>query len=155
LKVCSSRRRRDAILFEDAVKHIWSAESMNPANQAINTRSANRRPVTLPARLTWKDQGGATRFVSVTAKNVSEYGVYVECQTPVPIPLYRLVQFQIERDVRETEGLPRCLRQGRVLSAVYRVAPKTKSTAHGLALRLLVEPRRSAAGVMEETRATA
>jgi hypothetical protein len=77
----------------------------------------------------------------------------------LPIPLYRLVQFQLERDVRETEGIPRCLRQGRVLTAMYRVAPKTKSTAHGLALRLLVEPRRSvgagARTVVEETRATA
>ena len=141
------------------MKHIWIAESMKPADQTVNKRSTDRRPVALPARLTWKDQRGATRFVSVTAKNVSEFGVYVECEAPLPIPLYRLVQFQLERDVRETEDIPRCLRQGRVLTAVYRVAPKTKSTAHGLALRLLVEPRRSvgagARTVVEETRATA
>ncbi len=141
------------------MKHIWTAESMKPADQTVNKRSTDRRPVALPARLTWKDQRGATRFVSVTAKNVSEFGVYVECQGPVSIPLYRLVHLQLERDVREAEGIPRCLRQGRVLTAVYRVAPRTKSTAHGLALRLLVEPRRSvgagARTVVEETRATA
>ena len=141
------------------MKHIWTAEPMKPADQTVNKRSTDRRPVALPARLTWKDQRGATRFVSVTAKNVSEFGVYVECEAPLPIPLYRLVQLQLERDVRETEGIPRCLRQGRVLTAVYRVAPKTKSTAHGLALRLLVEPRRSvgagARTVVEVTRATA
>jgi hypothetical protein len=138
------------------VKHICTAELMKPAEKTEDKRSAARRPVTLPARLTWKDQRGATRFASVTAKNVSEHGVYVECQAPVSIPLYRLVQFQLERNGREADGLPRSLRQGRVLSAVYRVAPKTKSSAHGLALRLLVEPQRNvAAAVMEQTRATA
>jgi hypothetical protein len=150
------------------VKHICTAEPMKTTDQTEDKRSAVRqtedkrsavrRPVTLPARLTWKDQRGATRFTSVTAKNVSEFGVYVECQSPVPIGLFRLVQFQLERDVRDSEGLPRCLRQGRVLSAVYRVAPKTNSNAHGLALRLLVEPRRNvetAAAMVEQTRATA
>ena len=52
----------------------------------------------LPARLTWKDQRGTTRFASVVTRNVSEFGVYVECQSPVSIPLFRLVQFQLERD---------------------------------------------------------
>ena len=58
----------------------------------------------LPARLTWKDQRGTTRFASVVTRNVSEFGVYVECQSPVSIPLYRLVQFQLERDVRDADG---------------------------------------------------
>jgi hypothetical protein len=62
-------------------------------------RSVERRPVALPARLTWTDQRGATRFATVVARNVSDFGVYVECQSPVSIPLYRLVQFQLERDV--------------------------------------------------------
>ena len=85
-------------------------------------RAAERRNVELPARLTWKDQRGTTRFASVVTRNVSEFGVYVECQSGVSIPLFRLVQFQLERDVREGDALPATLRQGRVLSAVYRVS---------------------------------
>jgi hypothetical protein len=141
----------------DIVKHIATAEMMKPVDQNSKTRSAQRVAVTLPARLTWKDQQGATRFASVTTRNVSEFGVYVECPTPVSIPLYRLVQFQLERDVREADNLPRSLRQGRVLSAVYRVSPRSKSVPQGLALRLLVEPRRNAsqAAALEPARATA
>lgn len=136
-----------------AMKHIWT-DTLTV--QAANQRSTERRAVTLPGRLTWKDQRGATRFASVVTRNVSEFGVYVECQTAVSIPLYRLVQFQLERDVRETDMLPRALRQGRILSAVYRVSPATQqSSRQGLALRLMVDPKRTSAPVMEETRATA
>ena len=111
--------------------------------------------MSLPARLTWKDQQGTTRFASVVARNVSEYGVYVECQTAVTIPLYRLVQFQLERDVRESDGLPDTLRHGRVLSAVYRVTPpKPAGKPQGLALRLMVVPQRRAVA-SEPSRATA
>src|SRR5438094_8200013 len=105
-------------------------------------RSTERRPVALPARLTWKDQRGTTRFATVIARNVSELGVYVECQSPVSIPLYRLVQFQLERDVREADALPGTLQQGRVLSAVYRVSPPSPAQPQGLALRLMVDPKR-------------
>jgi hypothetical protein len=118
-------------------------------------RAAERRPITLPARLTWKDQRGTTRFASVVTKNVSEIGVYVECQCAVSIPLFRLVQFQLERDVRESDPLPAALRHGRVLSAVYRVTPATRSGApQGLALRLMVDPKRRPAEV-PAARATA
>src|SRR6476620_11049304 len=51
-------------------------------------RGAQRRAVTLPARLTWKDQRGAVRFATVITRNVSELGVFVECQSAVSIPLY-------------------------------------------------------------------
>lgn len=109
-------------------------------------RAAERVSVALPARLTWKDQHGTTRFASVITRNVSEFGVYVECHSPVSIPLYRLVQFQLERDVRDADGLPASLRHGRALSAVYRVnPPKPSGESQGLALRLMVDPRRSAA----------
>ena len=109
-----------------------------------HTRHAERRDVALPARLMWTDQRGTTRFASVVARNVSEYGVYVECQSAVTIPMYRLVQFQLEREAREGEVLPEALRRGRVLSAVYRVSPATPAGApQGLALRLMVEPRRA------------
>jgi hypothetical protein len=97
----------------------------------------------LPARLTWKDQRGATRFASVITRNVSDYGVYVECLSPFSIPLFRLVQFQLERDAREQDPIPSSLKQGRLLSAVYRVTPATPSGGRqGLALRLMVDPRR-------------
>lgn len=119
-------------------------------------RSAERRPLTLPARLTWKDNRGATRFASVVTRNVSEYGVLVECPTAISIPMYRLVQFQLERDVRDTDPLPASLRHGRVLSAVYRVTSPTPSTGRQcLALRLMVEPKRQEAEEETQTRATA
>jgi hypothetical protein len=146
------------------VKHIWmtdsparpdtTTESPDPMDPYGSKRSSERRPIALPARLTWKDQRGATRFASVVMRNVSEYGVFVECQSAVSIPLFRLVQFQLEREVRESDGLPTALRQGRVLSAVYRVTPASRSTPQGLALRLMVDPHR-AAGAVEQTRAIA
>jgi hypothetical protein len=115
-------------------------------------RSSDRSSLVLPARLTWKDQRGTTRFAAVVTRNVSEQGVYVECQSPVSIPLYRLVQFQLERDARSAEAIPATLLQGRVLSAVYRVSPASASTRQGLALRLMVDPRRvSAAPVSANT----
>lgn len=108
------------------------------------TRSCERKAINLPARLTWKDQRGTTRFATVITRNISEYGVYVECHSPVSIPLYRLVQFQLERDVRSTEALPTSLQQGRILSAVYRVTPPSPARPQGLALRLMVDPKRAA-----------
>jgi hypothetical protein len=109
-----------------------------------NKRTTERRPLSLPARLTWKDQRGATRFAAVVTRNVSEQGVYVECHSPVSIPLVRLVQFQLERDVRAADTLPTALQQGRILSAVYRVSPPSSSKPQGLALRLMVDPKRAA-----------
>src|SRR6478672_2969468 len=127
--------------FQDEVdvKHIWTDKA--PETQPETKRTAERRAVTLPARLTWKDQRGATRFATVVTRNVSDFGVYVECQSPVSIPLYRLVQFQLERDVRHSETLPGALQQGRVLGAVYRVTPPSSSRPQGLALRLMVDPK--------------
>ena len=106
-------------------------------------RAAERRRASLPARLSWKDQRGTPRFATVIMRDVSEHGVFVECQSAVSIPLFRLVHLQLEREVRASEALPAVLRQGRILCAVYRVSPATKSgTRQGLALRLMVEPGR-------------
>ena len=116
-----------------------------------NKRNTERHSVALPARLTWKDQRGATRFAAVVARNVSEHGVYVECHSPVSIPLYRLVQFQLEREARDGRGLPTSLLQGRILSAVYRVSPPAPSKPQGLALRLMVDPRRVVTPVSAST----
>ena len=136
------------------MKHVWIDAPKPTKRPDSSKRSAERRAVTLPARLTWKDQRGTTRFATVVTRNVSEFGVYVECQSPVSIPLYRLVQFQLERDVRESDALPGAFQSGRILSAVYRVSPATPSHPQGLALRLMVDPRRVTAAP-EATRATA
>ena len=90
--------------------------------------------------------------VSVDTRNLSARGVYIECHTPVSIPLYRLVQFQIDRDGLATGAVPSALR-GRVLSAVYRVAPASVSQRQGFALRLMVDPREAV--ITEQRRATA
>ena len=135
-------------------KHIWTEKLPHrPSNQ----RGSERHPLTLPARLTWKDQRGATRFTTVVTRNVSEYGVYVECPSTVAIPLYRLVHFQLEREGAEPTRLPEALRQqGRILSAVYRVSPPQPSgTPQGFALRLMVDPKRRTAETITENRATA
>lgn len=133
-------------------KHIWTVNAPRTANQ----RTSERKDINVPARLTWKDQRGVQRFASVVTRNVSASGVYVECQSAVSIPMFRLVQFQLERAVREDDNLPDALRSGRVLSAVYRVSPGTTSgRPQCLALRLMVDPRRMAHVSAEPDRATA
>lgn len=130
---------------------------LNQEPSALNSRTkraSERRAVALPARLTWKDQRGTTRFASVVIRNVSEMGAYVECQSPVSISLFRLVQFQLERETRGSESVPSTLQQGRILSAVYRVSPPSPSKRQGLALRLMVDPRRGGMAA-DRARATA
>jgi hypothetical protein len=113
----------------------------------VEKRKSERTHVMLPARLTWKDQRGTTRFASVMTRDISEYGVFVELPSPVSIGLFRLTQFQLERDARDTRGLPHAVRQGRLLAAVYRVHPPTRAGGRqGLALRLMVDPRRFPSG---------
>jgi hypothetical protein len=118
----------------------------------VNHRTAERRPLTVPARLMWTDQRGTPRFASVVTRNVSDQGIYVETTSAVSIPLYRLVQFQLEREARDGELLPAALRQSRVLSAVYRVSRPMAGGRQGLALRLMVDPKRAA---RDAARATA
>jgi hypothetical protein len=133
------------------VKHMMMTD-----RTARVERAAERMAITLPARLTWKDQRGAMRFASVVTRDVSELGVFVECQSAVTIPLYRLVQFQLESPARDAAGVPAALRNGRVLSAVYRVSPAKPSSDHrqGFALRLMIDPRRLAV-MPTDIRATA
>ena len=110
-------------------------------------RIGNRRQVHLAGRLTWRDASGTLRFASVITRDLSEMDVFVECQVPASIPLYRLVHFQLERPARDAADLPAALQQGKVLSAVYRVGPYRPATGtpNGYALRLLVEPSGKAA----------
>jgi hypothetical protein len=112
-------------------------------------RSSERTAISVPARITWKDASGAVRFASVTTRDVSEAGVFVECEAGAAIPLYRLVHLQIERSAGANHQLPSKLREGRVLSAVWRVAPCRRSTGtpSGYALRFLVAPQVTAAHV--------
>jgi hypothetical protein len=121
-------------------------QTVVPTGQAASNsiRIGNRRKIAVPGRLTWRDAGGALRFVSVVTRDVSEVDAFVECQVPASIPLYRLVHFQIERPARDMRELPAVLRNGKVLSAVYRVGPyrAASGTPQGYALRLLVEPMR-------------
>lgn len=101
-----------------------------------------RRTLRVPGRLTWRDASGTLRFVSVVTRDVSDLDVFVECQVPASIPLYRLVHFQVEKMACDRGDLPKVLRKGKLLSAVYRVGPYSSSTGtpQGYALRLLVEP---------------
>jgi hypothetical protein len=119
----------------------------------VDKRTSERRAVSLPTRLTWKDARGTMRFATGVTRNVSDLGLYVECHSPVSIPLYRLVQVQIERDGLASSAVPQALLRGRVLSAVYRISPPSMSKRQGFALRLMVDP--GALAVNEAARATA
>ena len=110
-------------------------------------RLGNRRNVRIQGRLTWRDARGTLRFASVVTRDVSDVDAFVECQVPTAIPQFRLVHFQIEPVARASRDLPSVLQRGKVLSAVYRVGPYQRATGtpQGYALRLLVDPVRSAA----------
>ena len=100
-------------------------------------RGSNRHGISVPARLAWKDQSGVDRFAEVVTHDVSDSGVFVESETALSLPLYRLVQFQLAPTARVTSECPDSLRHGPILSAVYRVSPAQGHTRHGIALRLM------------------
>jgi hypothetical protein len=108
-------------------------------NLATLGPSASARPVTLSARLTWKDANGAMRFTSARTSQLTDTGVIVECESAVSLPLYQLVHFQVEKAAREWVELPQPLRNGRALSAVWQVAPCKPSTGTpgGYALKFM------------------
>lgn len=105
-------------------------------------RSSARVALSVPARITWKDASGAVRFTSVMTRDVGDGGAFVECEAGAAIPLFRLVHLQVERPASSHHQLPSRLREGRVLSAVWRVGPCRRSTGtpSGYALRFLVAP---------------
>jgi hypothetical protein len=123
----------------------------------VTPRRSERRPLSLPGRVTWKDSRGTARFASVVTRDVSETGVFIEWSESTSIPLFRLVTFQLEREARHIDGLPQALRAGKVLSAVYRAGEFRKSTGtpEGYGLRLLVEPSLSSVVSAEPVEATA
>jgi hypothetical protein len=120
-------------------------------------KRAERKRMTLPGRVTWKDSRGMVRFASVTTRDISESGVFIEWRESTSIPMYRLVSFQIERDARNVEGIPPALRAGRVLSAVYRLGTfqRATGTPSGYGLRLLIEPAVQAQGAAQPIEAIA
>ena len=122
--------------------HATARTERNSDSDSERPRIGNRRRLSVAGRLTWRDATGTLRFASVVTRDVSELDVFVECQVPTSIPLYRLVNFQVEKPARDSRDLPAVLQQGSVLSAVYRVGPFRSSTGTpaGYALRLLVEP---------------
>jgi hypothetical protein len=107
-------------------------------------RASERWQVEVPGQIVWKDARGTTRIASVITRDVSEHGVCVECLSGTPIPQYRLVYFQVDRDARNRPELPVSLRKNSVLSAVFRVGACRQATGapSDYALRLLVEPER-------------
>jgi len=109
-------------------------------------RTEDRYPIAVPGQILWKDAKGNTRMASVVTRDVSIHGVSVDCHAGTPIPLYRLVYFQVDRSQRDRTDLPAPLRKSTVLSAVFRVGPVSNDTGapSGYALRLLVEPERRA-----------
>jgi len=109
-------------------------------------RAADRHHIAVPGQIVWKDARGTTRMASVVTKDISEHGVSVMCQGGTPIPMYRLVYFQLDREVRHRPDVPAVLRRANVLSAVFRVGPVSDATGAPTeyALRLLVEPERQA-----------
>jgi hypothetical protein len=122
-------------------------------------RSSERRRLSVPGQIVWKDAKGTTRIAAVVTRDVSEHGVSVECLGGMPIPQFRLVYFQVDREARHRQDLPPALRKSSVLSAIFRVGPCRQSTGApaDYALRMLVEPERRAdvAPVANEVASTA
>ena len=117
------------------------------SGKGYEKRVADRLRLSVPGQIVWKDAKGATRMASVVTRDISEHGVSVECHgASTPIPLYRLVYFQVDRDARHRPDLPAVLRKSSVLSAVFRVGACSDDTGTPTeyALRLLVEPQAAA-----------
>jgi hypothetical protein len=110
-------------------------------------RASERRRLSVPGQIVWKDARGNTKLAAVMTRDVSEHGVAVECLNGAAIPLYRLVYFQVDRDARHSSDLPPALRKPNVLSAIFRVGTDSPATGapQEYALRLLVEPARPGA----------
>lgn len=110
-------------------------------------RTEDRHRISVPGQILWKDARGSTRIAPVVTRDVSAHGVSVECLGGTPIPLYRLVYFEVDRAARNRTDLPAALRKSSILSAVFRVGPVSEATGAPTeyGLRLLVEPQRQAA----------
>jgi len=114
---------------------------------AVEKRAAERRRVQVPGQIAWKDGRGQTCIAAVVTRDISEHGVSIECRTGLVVPLYRLVYFQVDKHARNRPDVPATLRKQSVLSAVFRVGQSNDvtGTPTEYALRLLIEPQRTAA----------
>lgn len=122
--------------------HVVTLSTHTPR---LRPRAGERRPLRVQGRMTWRDGRGTLRSVSVVTRNASECDVLVECLSPARLTLYRLVHLQLDELKPEVIGaVPRSLREGPILAAVYRVsaAERATGTPREYALRLLVEPCR-------------
>ena len=112
-------------------------------------RSSERHDVALPARLTWKDASGAVRFTSVTTRDVSEAGVFVEADNAAAIPLYRIVHVQLERGADTEPGAGTAARRPGAVGGLAR-RPAAGVEGHAERLRAAL-PGRSAEAVAAPT----
>ena len=110
-----------------------------------DNRAAERRPVSVPGQIVWKDAKGTTRMASVVTRDVSESGVSVECLQGPAIPLYRIVYFQVDKSARCRTDLPPALRASNVLSAVFRVGDYSQRTGSADRVRAASAGRTEAA----------
>lgn len=125
------------------------ANPLQTTTASATQRTTSRQRVAVPARLTWKDQRGAIRFASVTTRDVSVSGAFVECDGAAPLPLFRLVHLQLEAATLEASHP---LTAGRVLAAVWRVERDDASSGGGYALRFLVDPAHADAATARTVR---
>ena len=118
------------------------ALSIAPTRTTDHATRAERRPLVLPGRVTWKDARGATRFASVVTRDVSDDGVYIEWTRIDVDSALPAGDIPARARCAQHRGLPPALRAGKVLSAVYRAGDFQKSTGtpEGYGLRLLVDP---------------
>ena len=54
-------------------------------------RTSERRAITVPGQIVWKDARGNTKLAAVVTRDVSDHGVCVQALNGAAIPLYRLV----------------------------------------------------------------
>lgn len=127
---------------------------MTEQTTASSSRTGRDARLDVQARLTWKDADGALRFTSVRTREISETGAIVDCEAAVSLPLFRLVHMQVEKTARNLADLPASLREGRVLSAVWQVAPCRPSTGtpSGYALRFMSAPAVTASAPLNPAR---
>ena len=122
-------------------------EPPKQSKRDTSKRSSERRAVTLPARLTWKDQQGTTCSRPSSRATSASTGVCVERQNAVSIPPHRLVQFQLERDGRESDALPASLARDASCPPFTACRRIEVGAASGSRCDSMVDPRRSAAAV--------
>ena len=135
--------------MEQRLRVVQGGYQTRPEPVRSEHRTSERRPLAVPGQIVWKDARGNTKLTSVVTRDVSEYGVSVECVNGAAIPLYRLVYFQVDREARNNPALPAPLRKPNVLSAIFRVGPDNQAIGapSEYALRLLVEPARASQAV--------